>query len=78
MKPAALAASRALPNAIVRASASGGPNRPNARQPTISNANASDSVAEALAIVPGDARVLIFGSLYLAGSVLAANDQIPD
>ena len=41
-------------------------------------ADASDSVAEALAIVPGDARVLIFGSLYLAGSVLAANDQIPD
>jgi len=27
--------------------------------------------------VPADARVLIFGSLYLAGSVLAANDQLP-
>jgi hypothetical protein len=24
------------------------------------------------------ARVLIFGSLYLAGQVLAANDEIPD
>ena len=27
---------------------------------------------------PTDARVLIFGSLYLAGEVLAANDQVPD
>ena len=27
---------------------------------------------------PHDARVLIFGSLYLAGAVLAANDQVPD
>ena len=27
---------------------------------------------------PADARVLIFGSLYLAGAVLAANDQPPD
>ena len=33
---------------------------------------------EALAAVPADARVLIFGSLYLAGAVLAANDQVPD
>jgi dihydrofolate synthase/folylpolyglutamate synthase len=37
-----------------------------------------DSVADALAAVPADARVLIFGSLYLAGSVLAANGQVPD
>jgi len=37
-----------------------------------------DSVEEALAAVPKDARVLIFGSLYLAGEVLAANGQIPD
>jgi dihydrofolate synthase/folylpolyglutamate synthase len=37
-----------------------------------------DSVEEALAAVPGYARVLIFGSLYLAGEVLAANDQAPD
>jgi dihydrofolate synthase/folylpolyglutamate synthase len=33
---------------------------------------------QALASVPTDARVLIFGSLYLAGAVLAANGQIPD
>jgi dihydrofolate synthase/folylpolyglutamate synthase len=36
-----------------------------------------DSVEKALASIPADARVLIFGSLYLAGAVLAANDQIP-
>jgi dihydrofolate synthase/folylpolyglutamate synthase len=36
-----------------------------------------ESVEEALASIPADARVLIFGSLYLAGAVLAANDQIP-
>ena len=27
---------------------------------------------------PAAARVLIFGSLYLAGAVLAANGQVPD
>ena len=37
-----------------------------------------EDVGEALAAVPDDARVLIFGSLYLAGAVLAANDQVPD
>src|SRR5438067_4682625 len=37
-----------------------------------------DSVADALAAAPEDARLLIFGSLYLAGEVLAANDQVPD
>lgn len=37
-----------------------------------------DDVADALAAAPAEARVLIFGSLYLAGSVLAANDQVPD
>jgi dihydrofolate synthase/folylpolyglutamate synthase len=37
-----------------------------------------DSVADALAAAPEDARMLIFGSLYLAGEVLAANDQVPD
>jgi dihydrofolate synthase/folylpolyglutamate synthase len=37
-----------------------------------------DSFEEALAAVPEEARVLIFGSLYLAGEVLAANDQAPD
>ena len=41
-------------------------------------ADAHDNVAEALASVPADARVLIFGSLYLAGTVLAANEQVPD
>jgi len=42
------------------------------------SADAHDDVEEALASVPLDARVLIFGSLYLAGAVLAANDQQPD
>jgi dihydrofolate synthase/folylpolyglutamate synthase len=37
-----------------------------------------DGVEQALAAVPAGARVLIFGSLYLAGQVLAANDQPPD
>jgi dihydrofolate synthase/folylpolyglutamate synthase len=41
-------------------------------------AQAHDGVPEALAAIPQDARVLIFGSLYLAGAVLAANDQLPD
>ncbi|HZC37651.1 MAG TPA: bifunctional folylpolyglutamate synthase/dihydrofolate synthase, partial [Sphingomicrobium sp.] len=37
-----------------------------------------DSFEEALAAVPQEAPALIFGSLYLAGEVLAANDQVPD
>ena len=37
-----------------------------------------DNVEDALAATSGGARVLIFGSLYLAGAVLAANDQAPD
>ncbi|MES2327124.1 MAG: folylpolyglutamate synthase/dihydrofolate synthase family protein [Pseudomonadota bacterium] len=41
-------------------------------------ANRHEGVEQALAAVPADARVLIFGSLYLAGSVLAANGQVPD
>lgn len=41
-------------------------------------ADAHDNVEEALAAVPEDARVLIFGSLYLAGAVLAANEEVPD
>jgi dihydrofolate synthase/folylpolyglutamate synthase len=40
-------------------------------------AEAHDDVRQALASALADARVLIFGSLYLAGSVLAANEQIP-
>jgi len=39
--------------------------------------DAHEDVEHALAAIPQDARVLIFGSLYLAGSVLAANGQIP-
>jgi dihydrofolate synthase / folylpolyglutamate synthase len=36
-------------------------------------------VAEALQDLPDDGLpVLIAGSLYLAGKVLAANDEIPD
>ena len=40
-------------------------------------ADAHDDLQQALAAVPADARVLIFGSLYLAGAVLAANGQVP-
>ena len=40
-------------------------------------ADAHEDVQQALSAIPGDARVLIFGSLYLAGAVLAANDQVP-
>ena len=40
--------------------------------------DAHDDVQGALSAVPAEARVLIFGSLYLAGEVLAANDQVPD
>ena len=41
-------------------------------------ADTHDSVEDALAATPKNARVLIFGSLYLAGEVLAANEQVPD
>ena len=41
-------------------------------------ADANDSLETAIARIAGDARVLIFGSLYLAGEVLAANNQLPD
>jgi dihydrofolate synthase/folylpolyglutamate synthase len=41
-------------------------------------ADAHDSVEEAVADVPEEATALIFGSLYLAGEVLAANGQMPD
>lgn len=41
-------------------------------------ADAHDSVDEALFTIAAEARVLVFGSLYLAGTVLAANDQLPD
>ena len=42
------------------------------------SADAHDNFEEAVGAAPPDARVLIFGSLYLAGVVLAANDQVPD
>jgi dihydrofolate synthase/folylpolyglutamate synthase len=42
------------------------------------SADAHDGVDEALAAIPRGSRTLIFGSLYLAGTVLAANDQLPD
>ena len=41
-------------------------------------ADAQDGVSGALGRVPYDGRTLVFGSLYLAGEVLAANDQVPD
>ena len=41
-------------------------------------ADPHDDVEQALGSVPPDGRVLIFGSLYLAGAVLAANNQLPD
>jgi dihydrofolate synthase / folylpolyglutamate synthase len=42
------------------------------------SADTQTDAATALASIPVNARVLIFGSLYLAGAVLAANDQLPD
>ena len=41
------------------------------------SADVHEDVEQALASVPADARALIFGSLYLAGAVLAANEQVP-
>ena len=41
-------------------------------------ADGHDDVESALAAASADSRVLIFGSLYLAGVVLEANGQIPD
>ena len=37
-----------------------------------------ESIGQALAAIRGPARVLVFGSLYLAGEALAANGQQPD
>ena len=37
-----------------------------------------ETVGQALAAIRGPARVLVFGSLYLAGEALAANGTIPD
>ena len=39
-------------------------------------AEAHDDVEQALSAIP-EGRILIFGSLYLAGAVLEANDQLP-
>jgi dihydrofolate synthase/folylpolyglutamate synthase len=41
-------------------------------------ADAYDGLEQAMAAVPPGSRVLIFGSLYLAGVVLEANGQAPD
>ena len=41
-------------------------------------AKAFGSVEEALRAVGPDGPILIAGSLYLAGEVLRANDEIPD
>lgn len=38
---------------------------------------AHEDVEQALCAIPSTARVLIFGSLYLAGAVLASNEQLP-
>lgn len=41
-------------------------------------AHPADGIGQALASLPTGARVLIYGSLYLAGEVLAANGELPD
>jgi dihydrofolate synthase/folylpolyglutamate synthase len=41
-------------------------------------ADAHDGVEEAIEAIDPSARILIFGSLYLAGAVLEANAQVPD
>jgi dihydrofolate synthase/folylpolyglutamate synthase len=41
-------------------------------------AHPRESIGQALAAIAGPARVLVFGSLYLAGEALAANGTIPD
>jgi dihydrofolate synthase/folylpolyglutamate synthase len=41
-------------------------------------AQAHDHIARALAAIAVPTRVLVFGSLYLAGEVLAANGTVPD
>ena len=41
-------------------------------------AETHEDVEKALSVIPPDSRVLIFGSLYLAGAVLAANNQVPN
>jgi len=40
--------------------------------------SAHGELGDALRAVPEGARVLIFGSLYVAGQALAENGQIPD
>jgi len=42
------------------------------------NAEAFERLPDALCSIRGPSRVLIFGSLYLAGEVLAANGSLPD
>jgi dihydrofolate synthase/folylpolyglutamate synthase len=42
------------------------------------DAQPRETIGQALAAIRGPARVLVFGSLYLAGEALAANGAIPD
>jgi dihydrofolate synthase/folylpolyglutamate synthase len=42
------------------------------------SATAAADLKAAIAAVPADAALLIAGSLYLAGEVLALNDEVPD
>jgi dihydrofolate synthase/folylpolyglutamate synthase len=42
------------------------------------SASAKTGLADALAALPKPARVLVFGSLYLAGEMLALNGPLPD
>jgi dihydrofolate synthase / folylpolyglutamate synthase len=41
-------------------------------------AHPRETLGQALAAIRGPSRALVFGSLYLAGEALAANDQAPD
>lgn len=41
-------------------------------------AHPRETLGQALAAIRGPSRVLVFGSLYLAGEALGANDQAPD
>ena len=41
-------------------------------------AHPRESIGQAIAAIRKPSRVLVFGSLYLAGEALAANGNIPD
>jgi dihydrofolate synthase/folylpolyglutamate synthase len=42
------------------------------------SAHSHPGLKQAIAAVPANAALLIAGSLYLAGEVLALNDELPD